>query len=209
MTTLRLRLALATAGDVPQPYVCDDLDATVRLDADVYVGTAVSSPRQREAWWRKMREAGHETYHRHGDAPISTRLPVQHSWTGAVRLDVSVPTQVLGPRCSGRRVERARARGVTSVVAAEVGACAPAYHPEQLVAAHRGSLWVAVVPAPGIDVVVGPELLVPAGELHAGPVLAVDLELTGRLRAGRACATAPDAVRRPPPPVAHADRAAR
>jgi hypothetical protein len=207
VTTLHLRPALATVGDdlLPQPYVCDDLDAAVGLDADVYVGTAVHRTRHREAWWRKMREAGHETYHRRDDAPISTRLPVLHPWSATVRLDVGVPTQVVDPRCSGRRLERARTRGVTSIVAADLGGALPAYHPEQLVAAHHGSLWIVVVPAPGVDVAIGHELVLPPGERHGGPVLAVDLEL----RAARGSAAVRDAGPWPPRPVGLVAHAAR
>jgi hypothetical protein len=202
VTTLRLRAALASAGgdQLPQPFVCDDLDAALGLDADVYVGTAVSSPRLREAWWRKMREAGHETYHRHDDAPVSTRLPVLHPWAAAVRLDVGPPVQVLGPQLTGRRLERSRVRGVTSIVAAEVDGCPPAFHPQQVVAARHGSLWIVVVPAPGVEVVTGRALLVPPAELHGGSALAVDVALTlgPDLRGGRGCVAARDAGRRPP-----------
>lgn len=207
---------LAPVGDdaLPQPYVCDDLDALVRLGADVYVGTGVSGQRHREAWWRKMREAGLETYHRHDDAPISTGLPVVHPWTAAVRLAASPATQVLGPHLSGRRLERSRARGVTSIVAGALGGRPPAYHPEQLVAAHHGDLWIVVVPAPGVDVIVGREQLV-TGELHAGPALAVDLTLSAAasaVRAGRGSEAARDAGRWPPRhavPVAPVARAGR
>ncbi|MFC6344629.1 hypothetical protein ACFP8W_21790, partial [Nocardioides hankookensis] len=137
MTTLRIRIAIATLGDadLPQPYVCEDLDAVVRLDADVYVGCGVTTGRHQQAWWRKMREAGLETYHRHDDAPVSTRLPVLHPWTAGIRLGLTPATQVLGPRFSGRRLERCRSRGVTSIVAGEIGERAPAYNPDQVVVA--------------------------------------------------------------------------
>ncbi|MDF1604637.1 hypothetical protein [Nocardioides sp. YIM 152315] len=214
MTTLRLRAALATVGGdlLPQPYVCDDLDAAVRLGADVYVGAAVGRRHHREAWWRKMREAGHETYHRHDDAPISTRLDVVHPWTAGVRLAVGPPTQVLGPRSvSRRRLDRARSRGVTSIIAADLGGCAPAYHPGQLAVAHHGSLWIVVVPAADVDVVVARELIVPPADLHGGAALAVDLEL-GResgLRGAPGYEAVRAAGRRPPLPVGHGARAAR
>ena len=196
MTTSRIRVAVATLGDrLPQPYVCEDIDAMLRLDADVYVGCGVVTARHQQAWWRKLRESGLETYHRHDDAPVSTRLPVLHPWTAAVRLDVAPATQVLGPRFSSRRLERCRNRGVTSIVAGEVGARLPAYHPAQVVVAHVGTVGIVVVPAPGVEVVLSGESAVPASELHVGsPALAADLTI----RAAREYAAAPGAV--PPLP---------
>jgi len=207
MTMLTLRTAVAAVGgDLPQPYVCEDLDATLRLDADVYVGCGVTTERHQQAWWRKMREVGQETYHRHDDAPISTRLPVLHPWSATIRLDVEPAVQVLGPRFSGRRLERSRTHGVTSIVAGEVGARPPAYHPDQLVVAHVGTVGIVVVPARGIEVSVTTELAVPASELHVdAPVLAADLTI----RAGRAYAAAQDAAPRLPRLDDRVARAAR
>jgi hypothetical protein len=216
MTTLRIRTAVATVGDgqLPQPYVCEDLDAMLRLDADVYVGCGVSTARYQQAWWRKLREAGLETYHRHDDAPISTRLPVLHPWTAAVRLDVDPAVQVLGPRFSSRRLERCRSHGVTSIVAGELGPRPPAYHPAQVVVAHVGTIGIVVVPAPGVEVTLSAELAVSTTELHAElPVIAADLSMTTTggvpVRAAREYAEARGAARRPPRPVVRAARVAR
>jgi hypothetical protein len=212
MTTLRIRTAVATVGggQLPQPYVCEDLDAMLRLDADVYVGSGVSTARHQQAWWRKLREAGLETYHRHDDAPISTRLPVLHPWTAAVRLDVAPAVQVLGPRFSGRRLERCRSHGVTSIVAGDLGRRPPSYHPAQVVLAHIGTIGIVVVPASGVDVAFSAELAVSATELHADlPVIAADLTLSSAVRATRAYAGARAAAHRPPRPVVRAARAAR
>ena len=213
MTTLRIRVAVATIGgeELPQPYVCEDLDAMLRLDADVYVGCRVTTGRHQQAWWRKLREAGLETYHRHDDAPVSTRLPVVHPWAAAIRLDATPATQVLGPRFSSRRLERCRSRGVTSIVAGELGTRPPAYHPDQVVLAHVGQLGIVVVPAPGVDVTLTGERAVPATDLHVDvPAFAAELTLTAvALRGGRAYAGAPDAARRPPRPAARAARAGR
>lgn len=208
MTTLRIRIAVATLGDadLPQPYVCEDLDAVVRLDADVYVGCGVTTGRHQQAWWRKMREAGLETYHRHDDAPVSTRLPVLHPWTAAIRLGLTPATQVLGPRFSGRRLERCRSRGVTSIIAGELGDGTPTYHPEQVVVAHVGPVGIVVVPAPGVEVALSGELAVPAADLHGDvPVFAADLDL----RAARGSGAAPAAAPWPPRPVGRDVRAAR
>jgi hypothetical protein len=197
MTTLRIRTAVATLGgaELPQPYVCEDLDAMLRLDADVYVGCGVTTGRHQQAWWRKLREAGLETYHRHDDAPVSTRLPVLHPWTAAVRLDVPLATQVLGPRFSTRRLERCRNHGVTSIIAGELGIRPPTYHPEQVVVGHVGIVGIVVVPAPGVTVHLTSELAVPATELHGElPVIAADLTLTVEpVRAAREYAPAPAA----------------
>ncbi|KQW47453.1 hypothetical protein ASC77_13415 [Nocardioides sp. Root1257] len=213
MTTLRIRVAVATLGgaDLPQPYVCEDLDAVVRLDADVYVGCGVTTGRHQQAWWRKMREAGLETYHRHDDAPVSTRLPVLHPWTAAIRLDLAPATQVLGPQFSGRRLERCRGRGVTSIIAGELGERPPAYHPEQVVVAHVGTVGIVVVPAPGVEVVLSGELGVPTTDLHGEvPVFAADLDLRQvSVRAGRGSAEAPVAAPWPPRPVDRDVRVAR
>ncbi|GAA1780102.1 hypothetical protein GCM10009795_027880 [Nocardioides hankookensis] len=213
MTTLRIRIAIATLGDadLPQPYVCEDLDAVVRLDADVYVGCGVTTGRHQQAWWRKMREAGLETYHRHDDAPVSTRLPVLHPWTAGIRLGLTPATQVLGPRFSGRRLERCRSRGVTSIVAGEIGERAPAYHPDQVVVAHVGAVGIVVVPAPDVEVTLSGELGVPITDLHGEvPVFAADLDLRqGPLRGARGYAAAPDAAPWPPRPVDRDVRVAR
>src|SRR4051812_1537617 len=153
MTTLRIRAAVATLGgaELPQPYVCEDLDAVLRLDADVYVGCGVTTGRHQQAWWRKMAEAGLQTYHRHDDAPVSTRLPVHHPWAAAVRLDIGPAAQVLGPRFSNRRIARCRDRGVTSIIAGELGERTPTYHPDQVVVAHVGTAGIVVVPAPDVE----------------------------------------------------------
>jgi hypothetical protein len=216
MTSLRIRTAVAAIGEqLPQPYVCEDLDAMLRLDADVYVGCGVTTARYQQAWWRKLREAGLETYHRHDDAPVSTGLPVLHPWTAAVRLDVAPATQVLGPRFSSRRLERCRSHGVTSIVAGELGPRPPAYHPAQIVVAHVGSVGIVVVPAAGVEVALSGELAVAATELHAGlPVIAADLTLTAApirmpVRGGSASAEARGAARRLPRPDVRAARAAR
>jgi hypothetical protein len=212
MTTLRMRIAVAGLGErLPQPYVCDDLDAAVRLDADVYVGCGIPTGRHQQAWWRKMREAGLETYHRHDDAPVSTRLAALHAWTAAIRLDVAPATQVLGPHFSGRRLERCRNRGVTSIVAGEIGARRPAYHPDQVVVAQLGGVGIVVVPAPGVEVTVSARITVPPGELHTQvPVVAADLVLRQvSLRGGRAYAAAPGAAPQPPRLVDHAVLVAR
>jgi hypothetical protein len=218
MTTLRIRTAVATLGDdqLPQPYVCEDLDAMLRLDADVYVGCGVTTGRHQQAWWRKLREAGLETYHRHDDAPVSTRLPVLHPWTAAVRLDVAPATQVLGPRFSSRRLERCRSHGVTSIVAGELGTRPPSYHPDQVLVAHVGTVGIVVVPAPGVTVTLSGELAVSATELHAElPVIAADLTLTAvplgelALRGESEYAEAPAATRRLPRRDGHGVRAAR
>lgn len=217
MTTLRIRAAVATLGgrELPQPYVCEDLDAMLRLDADVYVGCGVTTGRHQQAWWRKLREAGLETYHRHDDAPVSTRLPVLHPWTAAVRLDVAPATQVLGPRFSSRRLERCRSHGITTIVAGELGTRPPSYHPEQVLVAHVGTVGIVVVPAPGVTVTLSGELAVPATELHGDiPVIAADLTLTSApvravpVRAGREYGLAPAAARRPPQRDDHAAHAA-
>ena len=208
MTSLRIRIAVATLGgaDLPQPYVCEDLDAVVRLDADVYVGCGVTTGRHQQAWWRKMREAGLETYHRHDGAPVSTRLPVLHPWTAAIRLGLTPATQVLGPRFSGRRLERCRSRGVTSVIAGELGERTPTYHPEQVVLAHVGTVGIVVVPAPDVEVTLSGELGVPTADLHGDvPVFAADLDLT----AARGYAGAPGAAPWPPRPVDRAVHVAR
>ncbi|WP_028643634.1 hypothetical protein [Nocardioides sp. URHA0020] len=215
MTTLRIRLAVATVGgeDLPQPFVCEDLDAMIGLDADVYVGSGVRTDRHRQAWWRKLREAGLETYHRHEGAPISTRLPVLHPWSAAIRLDAAPTTQVLGPCFSSRRLERCRSRGVTSIIAGELGAQPPAYHPDQVVVARVGSVGIVVVPAAGVEVTLSGELAVPASQLHAErPVFAADLTLratVAAVRAGRAYGAAPVAARRLPRLDDLAARAAR
>jgi hypothetical protein len=216
MTTLRIRTAVATVGGgrLPQPYVCEDLDTMLRLDADVYVGSGVSTARHQQAWWRKLREAGLETYHRHDDAPVSTRLPVLHHWTAAVRLDVTPAVQVLGPRFSSRRLERCRSHGVTSIVAGELGRRPPTYHPAQVVVAHVGTIGIVVVPASGVEVGSSEELAVSTTELHAEmPVVAADLCLTstaeGPVRAAREYAEARGAAHRPPRPVVRAARVAR
>lgn len=216
MTTLQIRTAVATVGggQLPQPYVCEDLDAMLRLDADVYVGSGVSTARYQQAWWRKLREAGLETYHRHDDAPVSTRLPVLHPWTAAVRLDVTPAVQVLGPRFSSRRLERCRSHGVTSIVAGELGLRPPTYHPAQVVVAHVGTIGIVVVPASGVEVTLSAELAVSTTELHAElPVIAADLSLTATvevpIRAAREYAEAPGAGRRPPRPAVRVARAAR
>ncbi|GAA4703985.1 hypothetical protein [Nocardioides conyzicola] len=207
MTTYRIRVAVATLGDdIPQPYVCEDLDAMLRLDADVYVGCGVVTARHQQAWWRKLREAGLETYHRHDDAPVSTRLPVLHPWTAAVRLDVAPATQVLGPRFSSRRLERCRTHGVTSIIAGELGARPPAYHPAQVVVAHVGSVGIVIVPASGAEVTLSGEHAVPASQLHAGtPALAADLTI----REARGSAPAPGGAPRLPRPVDRDVHAAR
>jgi hypothetical protein len=212
MTTLRIRTAVASVGDgqLPQPYVCEDLDAMLRLDADVYVGCGVTTARYQQAWWRKLREAGLETYHRHDDAPVSTRLPVLHPWTAAVRLDVAPATQVLGPRFSSRRLERCRSHGVTSIVAGELGTRPPTYHPAQVVVAHVGTVGIVVVPAPGVEVTLSGELAVSATQLHGElPVIAADLCLSSAVRAERGYAEAPGAARRPLRPDVRAAHAAR
>jgi hypothetical protein len=213
MTTLRIRVAVATVGgaDLPQPYLCEDLDAVVRLDADVYVGCGVTTGRHRPAWWRTLREAGLETYHRHDDAPVATRLPVLHPWTAAIRLGLTPATQVLGPRFSARRLERCRSRGVTSIIAGEIGRRTPDYHPEQVVIAHVGATGIVVVPAPDVDVALSGELGVSAADLHGDvPVFAADLDLRQlSLRGERGYAGAPDAAPWPPRPVDRADRVAR
>lgn len=216
MTTLRIRTAVATigAGQLPQPYVCEDLDAMLRLDADVYVGCGFATARYQQAWWRKLREAGLETYHRHDDAPVSTRLPVLHPWTAAVRLDVAPATQVLGPRFSSRRLERCRSHGVTSIVAGELGPRPPTYHPAQVVVAHVGTIGIVVVPAPGVEVTLSAELAVSTTELHAElPAIAAELTLRTTVevpvRAGREYAEARVAALRPLLPVVRAAHAVR
>ena len=213
MTTLRIRTAVAALGgtELPQPYVCEDLDAMLRLDADVYVGCGVRTGRHQQAWWRKLREAGLETYHRHDDAPVSTRLPVLHPWTAAVRLDVAPATQVLGPRFSSRRLERCRSHGVSSIIAGELGDRPPTYHPDQVLVAHVGRVGIVVVPAPGVTVSLTGELAVSATELHGEtPVIAADLALTvAPVRAARAYAAAPAAELLLPQFDDHAVHAAR
>jgi hypothetical protein len=213
MTTLRIRTAVATlrGTELPQPYVCEDLDAMLRLDADVYVGCGVTTGRHQQAWWRKLREAGLETYHRHDDAPVSTRLPVLHPWTAAVRLDVAPATQVLGPCFSSRRLERCRSHGVTSVIAGDLGVRPPIYHPDQIIVAHVGTVGIVVVPAPGVTVTLSGELAVPASQLHGEmPVIAADLTLVAApVRAGRASVPAPVAAHRLPRLDDHAVHAGR
>jgi hypothetical protein len=213
MTTLRIRVAVATIGgaELPQPYVCEDLDALVRLDADVYVGSGIPTGRHQEAWWRKMREAGLETYHRHNEAPVSTRLPVLHPWTASVRLDSAPATQVLGPRFSSRRLERSRVRGVTSIVAGDLGRGVPRCHPEQVVVARVGAVGILVVPAPGVSVGLSAETAVPATDLHADvPAFAADLVLEAApVRAAGGYDAARAAAPLPPRLGDHAARAAR
>lgn len=217
MTTLRVRIAAAVLADdqLPQPYVCEDLDTMLRLDADAYVGCGISTARLRQAWWRKLREAGLGTYHRHDDVPVSTRLPVVHPWTAAVRLDATPATQVLGPRASQRRLQRGRRRGVTSIVAGDVGERAATYHPAQVLVARRGTVGILVVPAPGVQVVLSGEPAVATSQLRGGiTAIAADLTLVAAdaavaaIRAAREYAVAPAAAHRPPRHAARACRAA-
>jgi len=66
-----------------------------------------------------------------------------------------------------RRIERAVKHGVSVVVAGDLNTIkAPAYHPDQIVAAHAGLIWVIVVPAPQVNVRVGATQVVGARVLH-------------------------------------------